>query len=609
MDSHDEKIFDDDNQSLYDDAQNILLSPNKRISAEVRWFCGEDRAVVKKIVEAIRFKRAFSGNVQKNLSKLNVLIYKMQFDDIIKLPENIIMLDMLFAQLDADDILRTINEERKKAAFPAIQNIEAIKKEITSLKDDIRIALREITKGISQRQYSILVNKLMKKVDLHKKIGSIIDGVIAEYRLDINEYVNELEKNIVEDLERIKKEQKNDCLESLRANTIQIADLLRPCYLFDESIGMGDESVANKIFFAIRSVAVDLYNDCNKDDIALRISQILQEGFGGYEKLINKIEKDIMYISNNRASDNYYAAMEAFDNIQNEIDSKCHFEEGFAKENMSFYENDFLRSYKKIITEFLQRSGYINDELQKLYSIAACLYGEVANALTWADEFKLAFSVIEAAYQYAQKSGDNKCIENIKKSYDSIKRNAEADELALYDYDSAMKILVDIAKNIDKDCWYKSGHATANRNFYNNVFKTKYQPAIEEILNKCKLMPDEWCNVYVGIAHIYRVMANALTWADEFELAYKEISVAYEYAKESKNRECLEAIRKVYNEIKESYNATKEEANSSSSYTSSTNNSSVQTSEENNGCGCGCVPIIFAFIIFCVTILRLLQFL
>lgn len=599
IDRHDEKIFDDDdNQAIYDNAQNILLSPNKRISAEVRWFCDESNNEVDNFINSIEFNAYCNSNFKHNLSKFNALLYNLSFIGKDTLPDAIVTLDSIYAKLNPNEILDIVNNERKKARITEVQDVANIISEINLLRDDFRTVCKLVINDIPKFKYIRFVNEVIQQIDFKYKIGVIIDDFIAAYRLDVNMHIAEIDKYIDEDIKRIKNNPSEENFNLLEENVRKIAAMLRPSYIFDKNIGMLADNNSDKYFYKVRRIAIDFYNEENNVQIALRISEILREAYTGFDEFINKISEDIEYLSSHNYSNVYYEARKAFDEISGAIDNKCYFEIGHEKENLLFYNNEFQRSYKYIIDEFLTRTGYSLEELSILYSSAAYIVRRVANALTWADEFKMAFEVVKIAYDYAIKSRDDECLKSIKNSYDSIEADAANEKSK--EYYEAIEKLNSIYDDIQKNCWFENGHDITNKNYYNSVFKSKHENSIKDILKYYNLSGNELEEAYREAAFIYRSIANALTWADEFDLAYKEVTLAYECAKKSNDNDCLESIKKSYDSIRESaIGSSKSSTTSNNTMVSSnanhnsSNSSKSSSNSDNSGCGC---LLMFIFI-------------
>ena len=183
IDNYEERIFDDDeNQTIYDNAQNILLSPNKRISAEVRWFCGESDKEIDCFRKSIELNSYCNSNFKYNISKFNASLYNLSFIGNDDLSNSIITLDNIYKNLNTDEILDIINKERKKARITEIQDTENIISEINLLRDDFRVMCKVVTNDIPKFKYIRFVNEVIQKVDFSQKIGVIIDDFIATYQ-------------------------------------------------------------------------------------------------------------------------------------------------------------------------------------------------------------------------------------------------------------------------------------------------------------------------------------------------------------------------------------------------------------------------------------------
>ena len=151
MDAADEMSFSLD-QNVCIDAQNALLSLNRRLSAELEWFPVADRQKCRKMAECIQNRRPLPSDWQNALCQLNAEIYNYSLVPALETDpdehiEKIEMIAQLFALLDPVETADMINQSRKAAKMGETdpdQVAEGINELRTGIRKEISGKLAEL---------------------------------------------------------------------------------------------------------------------------------------------------------------------------------------------------------------------------------------------------------------------------------------------------------------------------------------------------------------------------------------------------------------------------------------------------------------------------------
>jgi len=298
-------------EELVQKAQSNLVTPSRRLTAELDWFPGVAPARISKIIDALD-----SGNLgqinQYDLPVLaqinfyielleneNVHLSKQNLRDYI---ENIVK---VFDLVDVDIILRDINEDRMIAKFPEIDNPEPI---LTAIAEKKRIIVKAILNRLNQLDIEDLIQTLTEIVDDATSHGEypssdIIDDIVDDYKLHVQKFLEEEAEKIEQAIEIIqekasKGEKVIEPLVDKLLNAIQKwDDVAQPIQLSTKSRGTNDvisEDVARKV----RSLGIDLFNNYQYVKLSQKISEKIKILFEELPEVHEQIKDDIYTIEN-----------------------------------------------------------------------------------------------------------------------------------------------------------------------------------------------------------------------------------------------------------------------------------------------------------------------
>lgn len=422
----DDLCFDyPEREDEFEEARNILTNPQKRIAAEIRWFPGVGAEQEVTLVKSFQPGKGCLETYPNDLVKMNCLIYSLPYQADDKFVANLIEIDKLYSRISLPEVTAWLNEARQKAGIPLIQNADTLQGEWDGRKDDIREVIQEVTKSIRREKYTRLANEVIGITCGAKGHGAIIEEFFTNYQMDMNPFVMEEEEKINELIDSIKNKGNINKIKELEVELRLTAPVLKPLNMMYLAMGLRNYGETNNIYHAVYDLVVDLCKE--KDDVnsAFKIIEILKNLFGYIPEFKEHLEDDYGFLKKQIGSPLFNEANKALRNIIEEMDNKLFYEAGHREENLNFYRNEFLNCYKKIIKEFVGRDGYSYDELTRLNESAAIIYKDMANSMTWTDDFETAYDLICQALSYARKANNQEYIDAIEEQKASIKRSVD----------------------------------------------------------------------------------------------------------------------------------------------------------------------------------------
>lgn len=433
IEAAEEHSFDaPEDEDKFEKAKNILLNPKLRLNAEIGWFPGLGKQQEEEIRSSLKKKQLYQFSLSNPLAQLNLERYQLAYQQEVNLPEAVYRMDRVYSKIDSASVLEWIDQMRDIANYPHIQDEGAVAVALESLQEEIRFVIHEIAKAIPRQRYTRLANDAAQYIS--KPHGVILEDFFSTYELDITPYLHETVEQILDCIDKIKENVRSDDVDTLEKELRPWAKACRPIYLLKASLGMTFQD-AEAIFWKTRSLAINVYNEKDEAELALRIEHLLKSSFpyllAEDNECAEKVNEDISALEDIvKKGKGFRDAQNAFLDMRKTMGEKLFFEEGHTSEIMQFYRTVFRRNYIPTIEGFLNRSDILGAEKETLYFYAADLYETMANSLTWADEFERAHRLAEKGMVYAKKSSDEDVIASMQKLLDATQTSAQAETVS-----------------------------------------------------------------------------------------------------------------------------------------------------------------------------------
>lgn len=420
IDKCEDKLFEEDDNGIdYEAQQNILLSPVKRLSEEIRWFFSEDLDVFESVREKIYLFENKAFEMESPIASINMLVYAMMEGHLSRsLSEIVLLIDKLYEQINCDEILAEINEVREVVGISDIKDVEQIQKEVERLKDDIREAFQVIAKEVYALDYAEEALQVAEKTYACGQYTDVATEFLGMYYLDISSEINKLYTSIQERF-AIKESLRSQLLVTLIKDEFgRLCKLERP--LFEYGSLHHVTLVSKEVFWELRNFFFDSIAHEGIDTI-VEVIQGLKTICSFNDEFVKDLNQDLEKINEVNNTNLFYEHFNELGNLSDRMQKEVVHEEDAGRRNLRFYNNVFVKN-----VEHYTRKIFGDIQLTREQEIDAArfvtrLYIYMAWGLVFAYEFRLAYECVQKAHTYAYKSGDSEIIRLTNEQYSVIK--------------------------------------------------------------------------------------------------------------------------------------------------------------------------------------------
>ena len=262
-------------------ASSTLTNPRKRLGAEIAWLPGLGP---KRANELVSMLQANPGEIQEQesipaLAKANLLVggLKAMGDKIEKddLPEWIVEIAEVYDEIDAEEALSLINEERDVSSFPKVTDQQAFDAEIDSRRQHFRTVIKDALNQLAPKE---LVEVITDVVESSTDMGELaapllIDDLVDTYEVEAQDFLDREEDNIDILLERIKSLANDGASEGSFSPVVdELIKVVKnwdvvaqPIQVSTKSRGLGHDA-STRVAQKVRDVAIHLFNQHDKLD-------------------------------------------------------------------------------------------------------------------------------------------------------------------------------------------------------------------------------------------------------------------------------------------------------------------------------------------------------
>jgi hypothetical protein len=288
-------------------ANSILTNPRKRLGAEIAWLPG---LRPKRASELVSMLQSNPNEISHqdgipSLAKANLLVgglksmgQKIEKDT---LSEWILGIAEAYDEIDPDDALKLINEERDVSGFPHVTDQHAFDAEIESRRQHFKSVIKDTLNLLDTDE---LVEVITDVVERSTDMGDLaapllIDDLVDTYEIDAQDFLDKEEANIEILLKQIRSLADGNTSDSLLApvideliNVVKNWDVVaQPIQVSTKSRGLGHDA-STRVAQNVRDVAIHLFNEHDKLDLSRRITAMLQEVFAEVVDVADRTDED-----------------------------------------------------------------------------------------------------------------------------------------------------------------------------------------------------------------------------------------------------------------------------------------------------------------------------
>lgn len=285
-------------QDVCTEAQNALINPGKRLSAELDWFIDLSNTAISAIRNSIESEKAISTDGLSSLSKLNATLFNFSIsedEDIYDVGYAILDIDDMYSAIDIDEVTTILNQNRAAAKMPEVQQ-NVVLQELNKKREGIRQIIMEKLSRFAREEYIELITLLAEKcVDSDDDTGVVISDVIDQYEVTIQSDLEKSTDEVEQHISRIKALSNNsavhDNIQSLIRRVQAWDKLAQPLQLKSQASGMPHE-ISEHLGRELRELALYLHNEKGLSEESLVLVDAMQDVFAELDGLADLFESD-----------------------------------------------------------------------------------------------------------------------------------------------------------------------------------------------------------------------------------------------------------------------------------------------------------------------------
>ena len=166
-----------------EEAQTNLLNPERRLVAELDWFCGLPVEQIVDINNCVAETRKIKADSLSGIAKLNAVLHNFEvsrYDDYFELGYLILEIDELYNSVDLLVLLKNINNCRQQAGIREVSEDE-LRRGYTRKRDHIRQLISEKTTQLSKKDYIEFITMVAEKCIANADYN---DGIVISDIID-----------------------------------------------------------------------------------------------------------------------------------------------------------------------------------------------------------------------------------------------------------------------------------------------------------------------------------------------------------------------------------------------------------------------------------------
>ncbi|WP_051974652.1 hypothetical protein [Cupriavidus necator] len=286
-------------------ARAELTNARTRLSAEMGWLPGVSPRKAAELVDAIRANplSAWTQDGLPALAHCNLLTAAFDAVDAQLEPAKVeaLVWDMAYRaeDLDPEEILREINEDRSVSGFPEVRGVDQVEEQLAERKRHYRKVVQD---ALGQLYTNDLISVMTNVVELATTDGTehapeFVDELVDAYAVESRDFLQKEAANI--DKLVASAREKADAPETVLGQIVGHIDTVvrnwckvaKPLTMSFTSRGL-DHDPSTGVAYSVRSLAIDLFNDHDRLDQARRLTLLLKEMFEYLPEFVERVEAD-----------------------------------------------------------------------------------------------------------------------------------------------------------------------------------------------------------------------------------------------------------------------------------------------------------------------------
>ena len=288
------------------EARSILITPSRRISAEVAWLPGVDPTLYDEILRHLDSPNQIFFNIDRltHIARANLLVSKLS-----RLPNllssNLVEWILAIAQaseaINSETVCAILNEDRRASGFPEITDLSAIDDEIRKQRRYYSQTLTSVLENLSVNARARVMTLLLETSTSNGRYQcpTLIKDLIPAYELGVQDFL-EQNKKIIEAQDeklRVMADAKNPdttlapIVDQLLESVKEWDTLAQPIQLSKKNTGQRHDA-SFEMAWCFRKLAADLFHEYRKSDFSRKILNTLKDVFFEVPEIAEQIAED-----------------------------------------------------------------------------------------------------------------------------------------------------------------------------------------------------------------------------------------------------------------------------------------------------------------------------
>ena len=201
--------------------------------------------------------------------------------------------------INGDDILRDINEDRAVAGFPEVRDMAAVESEIEERKKAYKLILKAF---LNEMPSTALIETMTLLLDQATESGethapALIDELIDSYEIETQGFLQKQQESITKIIASTLACAPSDVAVDLMLKDLESAvrnwsKIAKPIQLSMKARGITHQQ-SESIGYAIRSLGIELFNKHDLMAQAERTTRLVLEKFADLPEIVEKVQVDV----------------------------------------------------------------------------------------------------------------------------------------------------------------------------------------------------------------------------------------------------------------------------------------------------------------------------
>lgn len=451
---YDDKSFmDEDKEDCYDYARQVLISPNKRLIAELGWFYNLNRNLNEFLQDIENFvfmdeegqddflEELKYVSSRESFLVLNEILNQLTTDEMANI---IIEMDVAYSSLCSDDEIKNfiddVNSMRRIAGTALCKDFTYVKKETKSLINNTIDAFSYIFQNEDDDDIITMVNEVASEaIECNHEYGMVIERLIDAYNLHFKSKLEDYKNSIYTEIEEAKEYTETYELEYLCGITRDFDRIAQPIQLLLKDRGQSDlQEESINIANQLRNLAIYYNNESDLPELSMCLIELEMELFSELPEIYSRLEEDKVVILDISKRKEIQTEIDGLDNrIVRDNESEAN-NKRYLMPRLSNIRN-LIDSYTN---EILKNIDEDSEEYADKALLIASYYRSLGCNCTWAGMWVEALNQYNTALYWARQSGNQDAVTRLVKDVNDVKRiinqekqekeNAIAEKSALY---------------------------------------------------------------------------------------------------------------------------------------------------------------------------------